>query len=38
MLVSRYPDIFNMFSLKDIASYLNITPTYLSRIRKKLAQ
>lgn len=38
MLVSRHPDIFNMFSLKDIASYLNITPTYLSRIRKKLAQ
>ena len=38
MLVSRHPDIFNMFSLKDIASFINITPTYLSRIRKKLSQ
>lgn len=36
-LVSHHPDIFGLFSLKDIASFLNITPTYLSRIRKKLA-
>lgn len=35
VLVFRHPEIFNLFSLKDIASYLNVTPTYLSRIRKK---
>lgn len=34
-LVSRDPDIFAMFSLKDIASILNVTPTHLSRLRKK---
>lgn len=34
-LVSRHPDIFSYFSLKDIASFLNITPIHLSRIRKK---
>lgn len=33
-LVSRHPDLFTLFSLKDIASYLNITPTHLSRLRK----
>lgn len=33
-LVSRHPDLFSMFSLKDIASFLNITPTHLSRLRK----
>lgn len=33
-LVSRHPDIFSHFSLKDIASFLNITPIHLSRIRK----
>ncbi len=32
-LVEKYEDIFSIFSLKDIASYLNITPTYLSRLR-----
>ena len=32
-LISRYPDIFDLFSLKDIASFLNITPTHLSRLR-----
>lgn len=35
-LIDNYPDLFELFSLKDIASFLNITPTYLSRIRKKL--
>jgi len=35
-LVSRHPDIFSHFSLKDIASFLNITPIHLSRIRKKI--
>ena len=34
-LVCRHPDIFTLFSLKDIASFLNITPTHLSRLRKK---
>ena len=33
-LISRHPDMFNMFSLKDIASFLKITPTHLSRLRK----
>ncbi len=34
-LITRSPDIFLHFSLRDIASYLKITPTHLSRIRKK---
>ncbi len=34
-LVNRHPDLFDLFSLKDIASFLNITPTHLSRLRKK---
>ena len=29
------PNLFQLFSLKDIASLLNITPTHLSRFRKK---
>lgn len=33
-LLSSYPDIFTWFSLKDIASFLNVTPTHLSRLRK----
>ena len=33
-LVERNEDIFSIFPLKDIASFLNITPTYLSRLRK----
>ena len=33
-LLSTYPDIFAWFSLKDIASFLNVTPTHLSRLRK----
>lgn len=32
-LLSRDPNLFQLFSLKDIASLLNITPTHLSRIR-----
>ena len=35
-LISRYPDIFTQFSLRDIASFLNITPTHLSRLRKNI--
>lgn len=34
-LVSRHHDLFQLFSLKDIASFLNITPTHLSRLRRK---
>lgn len=34
-LISRDPDLFTLFSLKDIASLLNVTPTHLSRLRKK---
>lgn len=33
-LISHDPNLFNYFSLKDIASLLNITPTHLSRLRK----
>lgn len=32
-LISRHPDLFDLFSLKDIASFLKITPTHLSRLR-----
>lgn len=34
-LLLDHPDIFELFSLKDIASFLNVTPTHLSRIRAK---
>lgn len=33
-LLSKHPDLFSLFSLKDIASFLNISPTHLSRLRK----
>lgn len=33
-LLKRSPKIFEIFDLKDIASFLNITPTHLSRLRK----
>lgn len=32
-LLERCPQLFNIFQLKDIASYLNITPTHLSRLK-----
>lgn len=35
-LVSRHPDIFSLFPLRDIASFLKITPTHLSRLRKNM--
>lgn len=35
-LVSRCPKVVHQLSLKDIASFLNITPTYLSKIRREL--
>jgi CRP-like cAMP-binding protein len=34
ILISQHPDLFLHFPLKDIASFLNITPTHLSRLRK----
>lgn len=36
-LINQYPQIFDIVSLRDIASYLLITPVYLSRIRKNIA-
>lgn len=33
-LLIKCPKIFEIFDLKDIASFLNITPTHLSRLRK----
>lgn len=35
-LVEKHPDFLQRIPLQDIASFLLITPTYLSRIRKKL--
>ena len=35
-LVDRCPQIIQQLPLTDIASFLNITPTYLSVIRKKM--
>lgn len=32
-LIAKYNNIFSLFSLKDIASFLNITPTHLSGLR-----
>lgn len=37
-LCNKYPQIANTVTLKDIASFLLITPNHLSRIRRKLAQ
>jgi CRP-like cAMP-binding protein len=35
-LIDRCPQVVQMLSLKDIASFLNVTPTYLSKIRKEI--
>lgn len=35
--VNRHPDLFNRISNVQIASYLGVTPVFLSMIRKKLA-
>ncbi|NPE24259.1 Crp/Fnr family transcriptional regulator [Prevotella sp. PCHR] len=35
-LLKRCPDILNHISLKEMSSYLCITPTHLSRIRREL--
>lgn len=35
-LISKHPDLFLLFPLKDIASFLNISPTHLSRLRRNI--
>lgn len=35
-LITRCPEILNLVSLKEIASFINVTPETLSRIRKKI--
>ena len=35
-LLERCPQVVQMLSLKDIASFLNITPIYLSKLRKEI--
>ena len=37
-LMENHPDFFQKYSLKDIASYLGITPQSLSRIRKQVSE
>ena len=37
-LLNKCPKIFEIFDLKDISSFLNITTIYISRIRKKLKE
>ena len=37
-LLSHHPAIFNIVTMREVASYLLVTPVYLSRIRKKLAK
>lgn len=38
MLIQKYPEYINEVPLKYLASYLNIQPESLSRIRKKLSE
>ncbi|MCM1109273.1 MAG: Crp/Fnr family transcriptional regulator [Clostridium sp.] len=35
-LLERCPDLLNTISLKELSSFLQITPTHLSRIRKEI--
>ena len=35
-ILEEHPDILQNITLKELASYLQITPTYLSRIRKEI--
>ncbi len=37
-LIEKYPGVLEVVTLRDIASYLLVTPIYLSRIRKKLGK
>ena len=34
-MLEKCPRVFEIFDLKDVASYLNITPQHLSRLRRK---
>lgn len=36
ILLERCPDILQLISLKELASYLRITPVHMSRIRRKI--
>ena len=36
ILLTRHPDILQRISLKDIAAYINVTPSSLSRIRAEI--
>ncbi len=36
--IEQYPDLFNRISNVQIASYLGVTPEFLSTIRKKIAK
>ena len=35
-IITKCPDILQTITLKEMASFLNITPTHLSRIRKEI--
>lgn len=37
-LLERYPEVLQLIPLKEIASYLKITPVHISRIRRKLTK
>ena len=37
-LLSHHADIFDIVTMREVASYLLVTPVYLSRIRKNLAK
>ena len=37
-LINQCPQIMDIVSLKDLATYLLVTPVYLSRIRRNLAK